>query len=116
MVRKELRDLFRDRRTLFIALLMGPILLPVIMIGLGALASKKISSQLEKTLEVPVIGMYGHTNPWRVGPYRKYENLWIDKYTDGAPDPSTFEPQHGRMELITVEEVLAKVGLGLQPR
>lgn len=56
VVRKELRDLFRDRRTLYIALLMGPILLPVFMIGLGALASKKISSQLEKTLEVPVIG------------------------------------------------------------
>ena len=56
VVRKELRDLVRDRRTLFIALLMGPILLPVIMIGLGGLASKKISSQLEKTLEVPVIG------------------------------------------------------------
>lgn len=56
VVRKELRDLVRDRRTLAVALLMGPILLPVIMIGLGALASKKISTQLEKTLEVPVIG------------------------------------------------------------
>jgi sodium transport system permease protein len=56
VMRKELRDLFRDRRTLYIALLMGPILLPVFMIGLGAMTSKKISSQLEKTLEVPVVG------------------------------------------------------------
>jgi sodium transport system permease protein len=56
VMRKELRDLIRDRRTLYVALLMGPILLPVIMIGLGALASKKISSQMEKTLEVPVVG------------------------------------------------------------
>ena len=53
---KELRDLIRDRRTLFIAVLMGPLLLPAIMIGLGGLVSKKVSSQLEKTLEVPVIG------------------------------------------------------------
>jgi sodium transport system permease protein len=53
---KELKDLVRDRRTLYIALLMGPLLLPAIMIGLGALVSKKVSSQLEKTLEVPVIG------------------------------------------------------------
>jgi sodium transport system permease protein len=56
VMRKELRDLWRDKRTLYIGLLMGPILLPVIMLGLGALASQKVSSQLEKTLEVPVIG------------------------------------------------------------
>jgi sodium transport system permease protein len=57
VMRKELRDLMRDRRTLYIALLMGPLLLPAIMIGLGGLASKKISSQLEKTLEVPILGV-----------------------------------------------------------
>ena len=49
---KELRDLVRDRRTLYVALLMGPLLLPAIMIGLGGLVSKKVSSQLEKRLEV----------------------------------------------------------------
>ena len=54
---KELRDLVRDRRTLYVALLMGPLLLPAIMIGLGGLVSKKVSSQLEKRLEVPVIGI-----------------------------------------------------------
>jgi sodium transport system permease protein len=53
---KELRDLIRDRRTLFVALLMGPLLMPALMIGLGGMMSKKVSSQLEKTLEVPVIG------------------------------------------------------------
>lgn len=53
---KELKDLVRDKRTLYVALLMGPILLPVLMIGMGGLMSKKISSQLEKTLEVPILG------------------------------------------------------------
>jgi sodium transport system permease protein len=56
VLKKELTDLVRDRRTLYIALLMGPLLMPAIMIGLGGLVSKKVSSQLEKTLEVPVIG------------------------------------------------------------
>ncbi len=66
---------------------------------------------IARALEVPVIGLYGHTNPWRVGPYRKYEDLWIDRYNEpgAAPDPSLFDPKHGRMELISVEDVLEKV-------
>lgn len=64
---------------------------------------------IARALEVPVIGLYGHTNPWRVGPYRKYQELWIDKYTDGAPDPANFEPKSGRMETITVAEVMDRV-------
>jgi sodium transport system permease protein len=53
---KELTDLMRDRRTLAIALLMGPLLMPALMLGIGKLASNRISTQLEKPLEVPVIG------------------------------------------------------------
>ncbi|HSL69108.1 MAG TPA: glycosyltransferase family 9 protein, partial [Longimicrobiales bacterium] len=60
---------------------------------------------------VPVIGLYGHTNPWRVGPYRCCEDLWVDRYTEpGAPpDPSNAMPKLGRMEQITVDDVLARV-------
>ena len=54
--RKELTDLFRDRRTLAISLLMGPLLMPALVLGIGKLASDRISTQLEKPLEVPVIG------------------------------------------------------------
>jgi heptosyltransferase I len=66
---------------------------------------------IARALEVPVIGLYGHTNPWRVGPYRKYEDLWIDRYNEpaAAPDASQAEPKHGRMELISVNDVLEKV-------
>jgi heptosyltransferase I len=66
---------------------------------------------LARALEVPVIGLYGHTNPWRVGPYRKYQDLWVDRYTDPgeAPDPSNFTPKLGRMEQITVGDVLERV-------
>ena len=54
--RKELLDLFRDRRTLAISLLMGPLLLPALILGVGKLATDRISTQLEKPLELPIIG------------------------------------------------------------
>jgi heptosyltransferase I len=60
---------------------------------------------------VPAIGLFGHTNPWRVGPYRAWQELWIDRYTDPGepPDPSNFTAKLGRMEQITPEEVLERV-------
>ncbi|MDB4950036.1 MAG: glycosyl transferase family 9 [Gemmatimonadetes bacterium] len=66
---------------------------------------------IARALEVPVIGLYGHTNPWRVGPYREYQDLWVDRYTDEgeAPDPSRFDPKLDRMERITVDDVLERV-------
>ena len=53
---KELKDLFRDRRTVMIALLMGPVFIPVLMIGILTIAQKKVSTQMEETLELPVVG------------------------------------------------------------
>ncbi len=66
---------------------------------------------MARAMDVPVVGLYGHTNPYRVGPYRKYEDLWVDTYTepDAAPDPSNAEPKLGRMERITVADVLDRV-------
>lgn len=56
VMRKELRDIGRDRRTLALALLLGPLLYPLIMIGMGTLAEQRARTQLEKVLEVPVVG------------------------------------------------------------
>ena len=53
---KELTDLFRDRRTLMISLFMGPILFPLLILGVGKLASDRVTTQLEKPLAVPVVG------------------------------------------------------------
>jgi heptosyltransferase I len=66
---------------------------------------------IARALETPVIGLYGHTNPYRVGPYRWCENLWIDRYTEEGeqPDASRSDPKDSRMDLITVDDVLAKV-------
>ena len=66
---------------------------------------------MARALEVPVIGLYGHTNPWRVGPYRRFEDLWVDHYNEpGAPpDASLAESKLGRVETIAPAEVLERV-------
>lgn len=66
---------------------------------------------IARALNVPVIGLYGHTNPWRVGPWRAYQDLWIDHYTDEGeePDVSDRRPKWERMPTITVDEVLDRV-------
>ncbi len=59
----------------------------------------------------PVIGLFGHTNPWRVGPYEKYHDLIVDRYTDRgeAGSPARYAPRHGRMPEIAVTDVLERV-------
>jgi heptosyltransferase I len=62
-------------------------------------------------LGTPVVGLFGHTNPARVGPWKRYRDLIVDRYTDAgrAPDASGYEPKLGRMETIGVEDVLTMV-------
>ena len=59
---KELTDLFRDRRTVLISLLMGPLLMPVLILGMGKLAVDRATGQMEKALEVPVVGAQNAPN------------------------------------------------------
>ena len=68
---------------------------------------------IARALGVPVIGIYGHTNPWRVGPWNAYQDLWIDHYTRGDPDPSNRTPRWDVMPGITTVEVLSKVQLAI---
>ena len=62
-------------------------------------------------LNVPVVGLFAHTNPWRVGPWRRFHDLVVDRYTEPGdePDPSAYLPKDDRMDTITVSDVLAKV-------
>lgn len=71
---------------------------------------------IARAMDVPVIGLYGHTNPYRVGPFRRYEDLWVDRYTDPgtAPDPGNAQPKNDRMRQITVEDVLDRVILAIR--
>ncbi len=77
---------------------------PVISPDTGAL-------HIAHALGVPVVGLFGHTNPWRVGPYERFHDLVVDRYSDPdeTPDPSRYEPHLGRMERITVADVLDRV-------
>lgn len=68
---------------------------------------------LAHALGVPVVGLFGHTNPWRVGPWRAFRDLVVDRFTDPGdpPDPAAYLPRSGRMATITVADVLDKVEL-----
>jgi len=62
VMRKELRDLFRDRRTVALALGLGPILSPLLILGIGMLGENRIRDLTEKPLELPVVGAHNAPN------------------------------------------------------
>jgi heptosyltransferase I len=75
---------------------------------------------IARALGTPVIGLDGHTDPRRAGPYRAFEDLIVDRFNyeaDGRPYNGPMERQHparpgarfGRMELIDPDAVLEKV-------
>lgn len=53
---KEVRENLRDRRSLFNSVLLGPILFPILFIGLAYFAGSKQQERAEQVLEVPVMG------------------------------------------------------------
>ncbi|TCZ85672.1 ABC transporter permease [Lysobacter sp. N42] len=57
VMKKELRDIGRDRRTLALALLLGPLLFPLLMVGVGSMAEKRARTELDRVLEIPVEGI-----------------------------------------------------------
>ena len=58
----------------------------------------------------PVISLMGYTNPKRTGPYRRFHDLLVDAYGDPDEDyPVSMENRPGRMERITVRDVLDRV-------
>jgi heptosyltransferase I len=63
-------------------------------------------------LDRPVVALMGYSNPKRVGPYRKFADLLIDSYGEAGEDyPVSMENRTGRMQRITVRDVLDKVQL-----
>jgi heptosyltransferase I len=80
---------------------------------------------IARALETPVIGLYGHTDPRRAGPYGRYEELVVDRYNldaEGVPYSGAVGREHparaggrgsARMELIEVDDVMRKVELAM---
>ena len=54
--KKEVRENLRDRRSLFNSVLLGPILFPILFIGLGYFTASKQQEKVEQILEIPVVG------------------------------------------------------------
>jgi len=81
---------------------------------------------IARALETPVVGLYGHTDPRRAGPYGMYGELVVDRHNfdaEGVPYAGPQGRQHparagargaGRMELITVDDVQHKVELACE--
>ena len=57
-----------------------------------------------------VIGLYGYNSPARVGPWRQDPRLLVDAFHDpGEPPQMTFDHRPGRMEKISVMDVIHRV-------
>jgi heptosyltransferase I len=71
---------------------------------------------IARALDVPVVGLYGYTNPLRWGPYRKYQELVVDGYAryPGEPYVCSREHRRGGMERVTVAGVVEKVALAVE--
>jgi heptosyltransferase I len=67
---------------------------------------------IARALDVPVIGLYGYTNPKRTGPYRRFEDLVVDGYAAFPGEDYPVSPAYrDGMGRITPEAVLEKVAL-----
>jgi len=65
---------------------------------------------LAVALGKPVIGLYGYNSPTRVGPFRNDPKLLVDAYHDPGEAPQmTFTHRQGRMQKITVQNILDRV-------
>ena len=66
----------------------------------------------EAGIDRPVVSLIGYSNPRRVGPYQKFQDLLIDAYGEPGEDyPISMENRLNRMPRISVDDVLSKVQL-----
>jgi len=56
--RKEVRENIRDRRALFNSLLLGPLLFPVLFVGMMWFVQSAEQERAEKPLELPIVGAH----------------------------------------------------------
>ena len=71
---------------------------------------------IARALDKPVVGLYGYTNPKRLGPYAKYQDLVVDGYRR-TPDenyPPSLEYRPDGMSRVEAHEVIEKVRKALR--
>jgi heptosyltransferase I len=69
---------------------------------------------IASALGTPVIGLYGYTDPKRVGPYRGPPELVIDRFSRPGETVPSAEFRPGNMERISVDDVLEKLDLAVR--
>jgi heptosyltransferase I len=71
---------------------------------------------MARALDVPVVGLYGATNPKRYGPYRRFTDLIVDGYArfEGEEYKLSMRHRPEGMKRVTVDAVCDKVGLALE--
>jgi len=71
---------------------------------------------MARAMEVPVVGLFGNTNPRRSGPYRRFQELVVDGYAryPGEDYAISRRRRPNGMRRITVGMVLEKVELALR--
>ncbi len=70
---------------------------------------------IARALERPVVGLFGYTNPRRVGPYGRYADLVVDGYATHPGEAYPISPEYrDGMSRVTVEGVLEKVELAVE--
>ncbi len=69
---------------------------------------------ISRALDTPVVGLYGHTNPKRAGPFRGFYDLVVDGYAEfpGEEYPVSAKGRDG-MRRISVDMVLEKVQVAM---
>jgi len=55
VAKKELRELARDRKTLLLTLFMSPLIILLMVFGIGTFAKKKFDTQMDKPLSVAIV-------------------------------------------------------------
>jgi heptosyltransferase I len=92
---------------------LGSGLRPLVAILDGAalvLALDSAPLHIAVALDRPVISLMSNADPRRTGPYRRFHDLIIDAYHDpGEQAPVSMTRRPGRMDRITLDDVLAKV-------
>jgi len=109
VMRKELLDLFRDRRTVLLGLFMAPLLFPALILGMGAMAEQRARTQLERTLELPVIGAERAPN---LVAYLATRNIDV---IDPPADPEAAIRDQVHEVILNIPEEYARLWRGSRP-
>lgn len=71
---------------------------------------------IARALDKPVIGLYGYTNPKRLGPYAKYQDLVVDGYRRHPDEEyaASLEYRPEGMRRVEAHQVIEKVKLAVE--